>query len=114
MMKLKLRHRRLRKFRKIKSLRRQHSRCRYFHLTHKTEHEMNLPKVVVLTVAGISAESGIKPSDQKMDCGKSIALKMWQRQRDITATLNWFSSFIMSAVVNYNNPQFNLMKPIMH
>lgn len=34
MMKLKLRHRRLRKFRKIKSLRRQHSRCRYFHLTH--------------------------------------------------------------------------------
>ncbi|MBG2710521.1 MULTISPECIES: Sir2 family NAD+-dependent deacetylase [Proteus] len=60
MMKLKLRHRRLRKFRKIKNLRRQHSRCRYFHLTHKTEHEMNLPKVVVLTGAGISAESGIK------------------------------------------------------
>lgn len=55
---MRYRHR-TKKFRKIKHLRRQRSRGRLFYQDYKST-PTTLPKIVVLTGAGISAESGIR------------------------------------------------------
>ena len=51
-------------------------------------------KLVVLTGAGISAESGLKTFRDADGFGKVIIYMMWPRPKPGKETLNWFSSFI--------------------
>lgn len=81
---------RLSRFRRNKRRLRDRLRQRIFFREDRMKPEaMAKPRVVVLTGAGISAESGSKPSARPMACGKSIGWKMWRRRKASPAIRRW-------------------------
>ncbi|MGC6744221.1 Sir2 family NAD-dependent protein deacetylase [Escherichia coli] len=95
---------RLSRFRKNKRRLRERLRQRIFFRDKVVPEAMEKPRVLVLTGAGISAESGIRTFAPQMACGKNIGLKMWQRRKVSIAILNWCKRF-------YNARRRQLQQP---
>ena len=58
-------------------------------------------KLVVLTGAGMSAESGISTFRDSDGLWENIGWKMWQPQKVLLPIRNWYSTFITNDVENY-------------
>lgn len=95
---------RLRKLRKQRRILRQRFHLRFFYRDKWMAGKMDQfkPKIVVLTGAGISAESGSGHSVRKTGCGKSTTSRMWRRRKAMPAIRVWCSSFTMTAAASYS------------
>ena len=95
---------RLRRFRKLKHLRHQRFRSRIFHRDNMAVTEMKKPFVVVLTGAGISAESGIRTF--------RAADGLWEEHRvEDVATLEGFQRDPAHVQAFYNARRRQLQQP---
>lgn len=104
---------RLSRFRKNKRRLRERLRQRIFFRDKVVPEAMEKPRVLVLTGAGISAESGIRTFRAADGLWKNIGLKMWQRRKVSIAILNWYKRFITPVADSCSSQKFSLTPRIL-
>jgi NAD-dependent deacetylase len=93
---------RLSRFRKNKRRLRERLRQRIFFRDRMMPEAMDKPRVVVLTGAGISAESGIR-TFRATDGLWEDRVRMWRRRKASPAIRSWCRRFITPVVVSFSN-----------
>lgn len=113
MMRTPRRRLRLARYKKTRRQVHQRFRQRIFERDRNIEIAQNpLPRVVVLTGAGISAESGIRTFGRRMAYGKIIKWKMWRRRKASHGIRTPFRPSTMRVVASFSNRTFSQTPPI--